>query len=158
MASWSNIQHLVDQMLEDVGTTRLNQGLWYGREAVRRAIQDFRETDTPTVYPLTAFDGTNDVDVDSGAVTLYGILVDNSQASTDAFVVLYNTATPTEGTTDPLGYLWAPRAAAHFYVFPSGITFDTAFTWSVVVGTEAGIEAGTLAAASVVSVGAVYTT
>ena len=156
MANWNRIQHLVDGVIAGVSATRSDQALWTWREAVRALIQDFREVGTPRISAYTLFGGTDDVDVEANAVRLFGCVIDNSMAAEDAFVVLYNTATPVEGTTNPLGYLWAPRARVSAYAFRP-IVFDTAFTWSAVLGTEVGLEAGTLSTASGIQVAAVYT-
>ena len=156
MADWSRIQHQVDNLIGSVSATRSDQALWTWREALRHLVMDFRETGTPRVSAYSLFDGTNDTDIESNAVRLFGVVIDNSMSAEDAFIVLYNTATPTEGTTDPLGYLWAPRNRVSAYVFRP-IVFSAALTWSSVLGTEAGLEAGTLTTASGTQVGLVYT-
>lgn len=155
MADWSRIQHQVDNVISSVSTARSDQALWTWREALRRLIQDFRETGTPRVSAYSLFDGTNDVDVEAGATRLFGAVIDNSMAAEDAFIALYNTATPTEGTTDTLGYLWAPRNRVSVYAFRP-IVFSTAMTWSSVLGTEVGLEAGTLTTANGTQVSLIY--
>jgi len=156
MADWSRIRHQADALISSVSTTRSDQALWTWREALRALIQDFREVGTPRVSAYTLFDGTNDNDVEAGAVRLFGCVIDNSMAAEDAFIVLYNTATPVEGTTDPLGYLWAPRNRVSAYVFRP-IVFATAFSWSSVLGTEVGLEAGTLSTANGTQAAFAYT-
>ena len=156
MADWSRIQHQVDALIGSVASARSDQSLWTWREALRHLVQDFRETGTPRVSAYTLFDGTNDNDVEANAVRLFGAVIDNSQAAIDAYIALYNTATPVEGTTDTLGYLWAPRNRVSAYVFRP-IVFDTAFTWSSTTGTEAGLEAGTLTAANGTQAAFAYT-
>lgn len=157
MAEWSRIQHQVDGLIAmAVVAARSDQRLWYWREGLRKAIQDFRETQTPRVSAYQLFDGVDDIDIEANAVRLFGVVVDNSQAAVDNYVVLYNTATPVEGTTGPLVHVWAPRAAVTCHVFPTPVVFDTALSWSALAGTQAAIEAGTLAAASVVRAAMVY--
>lgn len=156
MADWSRIQHQVDALISSVATARSDQALWTWREALRRLVQDFRETGTPRVSAYTLFGGTDDVDVEANAVRLFGAVIDNSMSAEDAYIALYNTATPVEGTTNTLGYLWAPRNRVSAYAFRA-IVFDTAFTWSSVLGTEAGLEAGTLTTANGAQAGFVYT-
>lgn len=156
MADWSRIQHQVDALIGGVSSSRADQALWTWREALRHFIQDFRETGTPRVSAYTLFDGTNDNDLESGAVRLFGAVIDNSMSAEDAFIALYNTNAPVEGTTDTLGYLWAPRNRVSCYSFRA-IVFSTALTWSSVLGTEAGLEAGTLSTASGTQVALIYT-
>ena len=156
MADWSRIQHQVDALISGVAAARSDQFLWDWREALRRAMQDFREAGTPRVSAYTLFDGTNDNDVEANAVRLFGVVIDNSMAAEDAFIALYNTATPVEGTTNTLGYLYAPRNRVMPDNFRARV-FDTAFTWSSVLGTEAGLEAGTLTTANGTQVAAIYT-
>ena len=156
MAQWSRIESQVDALISGVASARSDQSLWYWRENLRRLIQDFRETQVPRVSAYTLFGGTDDVDVEAGAVRLFGCVIDNSMAAEDAFIALYNTATPVEGTTNTLGYLYAPRNRVTAYAFRA-LVFDTAFTWSSVLGTAAGLEAGTLTTASGTQAGFVYT-
>lgn len=156
MADWSRIQHQVDALIGGVSATRSDQALWTWREMVRHLVQDFRETGTPRVSAYTLFDGTNDEDVESGAIRLFGVVIDNSQASTDAHIHTFNTATVVEGTTDPLAIYWAPANRVVCYAHRP-IVYSAAFSWSATTGTEAAIEAGTLTAASGVQVGWVYT-
>ena len=155
MADWSRIQHQVDNLIGSVSTTRSDQSLWTGREALRHLIQDFRETGTPRVSAYTLFAGT-DIVVEAGAIRLFGVVADNSMAAEDAYVALYNTATVVEGTTDTLGYLYVPRARAVMYTFRP-IVFGTACNWSSVLGTEAGIEDGTVTTTNGMQVALIYT-
>ena len=156
MADWSRIQHQVDALISGVAAARSDQALWRVREHLRDLVQDFRETGTPRVSAYTLFDGTNDNDVEANAIRLFGCVIDNSMAAEDAYIALYNTATPVEGTTDALGYLWAPRNRVSTYAFRA-IVFSAAFTWSSVLGTEAGLEAGTLTTANGTQAGFIYT-
>ena|SRR3990167_1249307 len=156
MADWSRIQHQVDALIGGVSATRSDQALWDWRENVRHLVKDFREVGTPRVSAYTLFDGTNDEDVETGAVRLFGCVIDNSMSAEDAYIALYNTNTVVEGTTNTLGYLWAPRNRVSCYAFRP-IVFDTAFSWSSLAGTEADLEAGTLTTASGTQVGFVYT-
>lgn len=156
MADWSRIRHQTDALISSVSSTRSDQALWTWREALRALIQDFREVGVPRVSAYTLFGGTDDVDVEAAAVRLFGLVVDNSMAAEDAYIVLYNTATVVEGTTDALGLFWAPRNRVSAYAFRP-IVFTTALSWSSVLGTTAGQEAGTLTTASGTQVGLVYT-
>ena len=156
MADWSRIQHQVDALISGVATARSDQSLWTWREALRHMVMDFRETGTPRVSAYTLFAGVDEVTVEANAIRLFGCVIDNSMAAEDAYIALYNTATVVEGTTNTLGYLYAPRNRVTAYGFRA-LVFDTACRWSSVLGTEAGLEAGTLSTASGTQVGLVYT-
>lgn len=156
MADWSRIQHQVDNVISSVSTARSDQALWHWRETLRHLMQDFRETGTPRVSAYTLFDGTNDEDPVDNAARLFGVVIDNSMAAEDAYIALYNTNTVVEGMTNTLGYFWAPRNRVSAYAFRP-IVFDTALSWSSVLGTEAGLEAGTLTTASGTQVAIVFT-
>ena len=155
MADFSRIRHQVDALISGVATARSDQSLWTWREAIRALVQDFREVGTPRVSAYTLFDGTNDNDVESGAIRLFGMVIDNSMSAEDAYITLYNTATVVEGTTDALGLFWAPRNRVSCYAFRP-IVFSSAFSWSSVLGTTTGQEAGTLSTASGTQAGFVY--
>jgi hypothetical protein len=100
------------------------------------------------------FDGTNDVDVEAAAVRLFGIVIDNTEAADNALIV-YETNTVTEGTTDPKLVVEVPSSSALALVIPGGVALD-ALSWSACDGGTVAIEAGTLAAASSLKVMLVY--
>ena len=97
------------------------------------------------VYGPDTFDGTNDVDIEAGAVGLIGVLIDNTEAAINALVI-YNTATVTEGTTDPKLVITVPASSMLAVVFPEPVAL-AAFSYSAIDGDQT---AGgtTLAAAS----------
>ena len=154
MADWSRIQHQVDALIStSVAAARSDQSLWSWRENLRRLIQDFRETGTPRVSAYSLY--TAEADIESNAVRLFGLVIDNSQAAIDAFVVTYNTNSPTLGTTNPLGVFWAPANRVSVYSFRP-IVYSAALSWASLVGTQVGLEDGTGSAASTVSSAFVY--
>ncbi len=156
MANFANIANVIEGIINNqLSATRTNQGTWEWYNALQRIMSANRFTGTPRVDGPVAVTGT-DRDVEAGAVRLFGILVDNAMAAEDGYVAIYNTNTVTEGSTNAVAYLWAPRAAITCYVFPNGITLDTAFTVSDILGTEAGLEAGT-ATTSGLTILSVYT-
>lgn len=109
------------------------------------------------------FDGTNDVDVEAGAVGLIAIIAATNATETEAEMVLaYETNTPTEGTTRYLAALNVPAASTTatgrmFYaVYPQPIPM-AALTWSVVDnGSDTDIEGTSLGTASGCKVMLVY--
>lgn len=147
MANFASVANVLEGIINNQLTfARHNQGIWEWYNALSRIMSANRFSGTPRVVSSAVIGGTGaaDVDIEAGAVRLFGVLADNSMAAEDAYVLLYNTATVTEGTTDTLGALWVARATIGTYVFCDGIAFDTAFTASGSIGTEAGLEAGTL--------------
>jgi hypothetical protein len=130
MAQWNAVQNIIDGQIQKVVAARQEQGLWYWREAIRRAIQDFREVGTVKVYPLTAGSASADIDVEAVGVRLFGILLENSLGS-DLWVQFFNTATPTLGTTVPIITVKAPTVTARGIAWLIPEIFTTALTWAV---------------------------
>lgn len=137
---------LIGNQLEGILNTQLNaarqtQGVWEWYNALFRIMSQNRFSGTATVYgPKQNAAGTNVVE--TVATTLFGVLVDNSQAAEDAYLGVSNVAA-TPGTTDTLGYYWAPRNTISVYVIPQGTTLSSRLEVFSVLGTEAGLEAGT---------------
>jgi hypothetical protein len=86
MADWTGkIQNLVDGgILNAVSKANSVQGLWYWREGVRRALQDYRETGTPGVFALSAAStaGKQAIVSTSGTMRLFGVVYDNTGTNT----------------------------------------------------------------------------
>lgn len=144
MANFASIATTLEGALaNELNLARGSQGVWEWYNALQRIMSQNRFTGTPRMDGPVQLTAT-DRDVEAGAVVLFGLLADNSQAAEDAFILTYNTNTVTEGTTDFLAVLWAPRNAISTVVFPEGVTFSTAFTISDSLGTTVGLEAGTL--------------
>lgn len=156
MADWSKIQNAVDLVLNSVGSTRAVQGQWYWREAVRRAVQDFRETGTTAVFPLTVMSAAAVTAISAAANRLFGVLIDNSASGTDFYTQLWNVASGgvTIGTTVEILDLWTPRATVTLYAFTAPIVNSTALT----VGVSTAPHGATQTGAAQVSVAAVYST
>jgi len=152
MADWSRIQHILMGQIQRVAAARQVQGLSYGVEAVRRSLQDYREVGTPKVYPLTAA-AAGDVDVEAVAVRLFAALVDNSTGG-PFWLQLFNTATPTLGTTAPIQTISIPGVGSRFVVFavPED-AFTAALTWAVTTTAAGATQTGN----TTVSVCLVYT-
>ena len=142
MANFANIANYLEGLLtSQLNQARQTQAVWEWYNALFRIVSQNRFTQTPRVYgPTQLAAGTNIIE--TNAVTVFGVLIDNGQAAEDALVALYNAAA-TPGTTDPLGILWAPRAAMTCYVFANGQVHSSRLEIASMLGTEAGIEAGT---------------
>jgi len=153
MADYSRIQGILMGQIQKVAAARQVQGLAYGIECVRRSMVDYRETGVPKVYPLTAA-AAGDVDVEvTGGSRLFGVLLDNS-AGGPFWLQLFNTNTPTLGTTVPIQTISIPGVGARFVAFATPEdAFTAALTWAVTT-TAAGL---TQTGNTTVSVALVYT-
>lgn len=109
------------------------------------------------------FDGTNDVDVEAGAVGLIAVIAaTNASAAEDLAVLTYETNTVTEGTTRYTTSLNVDAAGStatgkmFVAVYPEPIPM-AALSWSVVDnGADADIEGTTLGDANGIKVMLVY--
>jgi len=143
MANFASIGTTLEGILNtQLNLARSTQGIWEWYNALHRIVSANRFTGTPRIDGPVLLTAT-DRDVESGAVRLFGLLVDNTMAAEDLYLLTYNTNTVTEGTTDALEIMWCARNAITTAVFPDGLVFDTAFTVSAALGTTVGLEAGT---------------
>lgn len=145
-------------------TYNRNQGSALIPEMVRQIASraDLQYANLRVTKPIL-FDGTNDVDVESGAVGVIAVIAaTNSSAAEDEAVLLYETNTVTEGTTrytvalnvDAAGTTATGRM---FYaIFPEPIPM-AALSWSVVDnGSDTDIEGTVLGDANGTKVMLVY--
>jgi len=93
------------------------------------------------------------VAVKASSGVLYEIQVDNSANAAASYLKLYNTASPTVGTTAPDMIILAPASARITLALPSGVTFGTATSYACVT---TGGTAGTTNPTSDVTVRIVY--
>ena len=134
----NNLEGLLNTQLN---ATRQTQGVWEWFNALYRIVSSVRFGGTVTLYgPKQLAAGTNVVE--TVAVSLFGVLVDNSQAAEDLYLAVSNVAA-TPGTTDTLGYFWVPRASIRTFALPEPLSFTSRLEVFSVLGTEAGLEAGT---------------
>jgi len=114
-------------------------------------------TVTPTSSPLAAgivvdtdSDATGENDVRSGATTVYIVDVDNSDNAAATYTKLYNSASPTIGTTAPDVILMTPASVRRAHVLGlQGVAFSTGLSFASVT---AGGTAGTTSPTSNVTV------
>jgi hypothetical protein len=139
----------------EFNSARGNQGVALFPRLVQEVLAraDMTELNARVTAPRL-FDGTNDVDVEDGAVRLVGIVVDNTEAADNA-LTLYDSNTVTEGTTDPTLILEVPASSMLAVVFSQPISM-AALSWSATDAGTTAIEAGTLAAANSLEVLFVY--
>lgn len=134
----NNLEGLLNTQLN---ATRQTQGVWEWFNALYRIVSSVRFGGSVTIYgPKQLSAGTNVVE--TVAVSLFGILVDNSMAAEDLFLATSNVAA-TPGTTDTLVYFWVPRSTIRTMLYPEPIAFSSRLEVFSVLGTEAGLEAGT---------------
>lgn len=88
----------------------------------------------------TDSDATSENDVRNGATTVYLVDVDNSLNAAITYTKLYNSASPTVGTTAPDTILMTPASVRKVFVLDmSGVAFSTALSFaSVTSGGTAG--------------------
>ena len=157
MANFAAIANRLEGIInQEMNATRSNQGSWEWYNALARIMSSNRFSGTPRVYGPTLI--TAETGIETGAVRLFGLLLDNAMSGEDAYIAVANLATGdwTAGTDNAKGYFYIPRSTTLGYVLADGLALDTAFTIEDILGTEAGIEAGT-GSTSGVTVVAVYT-
>jgi hypothetical protein len=157
MANFASVANRLEGILnQELTASRSNQGNWEWYNALSRIMSANRFSGTPRVYGPTLV--TAETEVESGAVILFGVLLDNAMSGEDAYLAIANltAANWTAGTDNSKGYLYVPRSSQLGYVFSNGLVLDTAFTVEDILGTEAGIEAGTGSTSGVTAV-LVYT-
>lgn len=144
MANFENIKNLLEGIVNSqISSVRQTAGVWEWFNALYRTMSANRFAGTPKVYgpALTAAAAAPTV-IEAVAAKVFGLLVDNSMAAEDAFIALSNVAS-TAGTTNTMGYMFAPRASVTEYVYPEPLVFTSRLEIFAVLGTEAGLEAGT---------------
>lgn len=105
-------------------------------------------TSTPLSNPIGAAiiydsdsDGTGENDVRGGATTVYQVDVDNSANAAASYTKLYNSASPTIGTTAPDFVLMTPASVRRVHTLGlEGVAFGTGLSFATVT---AGGTAGT---------------
>jgi hypothetical protein len=71
----------------------------------------------------TDSDGTSENDVRVGACTLYMVDVDNSANAAVSYLKLYDSASPTVGTTAPDMIFKVPASVRRVFAIPDGVAF-----------------------------------
>lgn len=134
----NNIEGILNTQLN---ASRQTQGVWEWFNALYRIVSSVRFGGTVNVYGAKQLAAGTNV-VETVAVRLFGVVIDNSMAAEDALVQVSNVAA-TPGTTDVLGAYWAPRSAITSYVIPEGTTFTSRLEIFSTLATNAGLEGGT---------------
>ena len=142
MANFAQIATTLEGLLNgQLNLARSNQGVWEWYNALQRIMSANRFADTPRIIgPRVAVTGSNTLE--SNAVTLFGVLIDNG-GTENAYTEASNVAV-TGGNDDTLGpMLYTPSATMNAYVFPNGLSFANGLFYDVVLATNAALEAGT---------------
>lgn|SRR5574341_1575362 len=147
MANFARISNVLEGILNSqLNSTRIGQHVWEWYNALSRIMSANYVTGTPTVYGPATIGDTDFVVVSSSASTLYGAVIDNSNAAEAVFVTIGDGGTGlTPGTEhQPGAILHVPSATMLSWVFPGGISFpSTGIAVYAGTGTDAGLEAGT---------------
>ena len=162
MANFARIANVLEGILNSqLNATRINQGVWEWYNALQRIVSANNVTGTATVYgPITVAD-SDFVAVVASASTMYGAVIDNSNASEAVFVSILDGGTGlTPGTEHIVGALChVPAATMSTWVWPSGISMPTTgIAVYAGTGTSAGLEAGTAVTGTNPTLLLVYTT
>ena len=142
MANFASIATTLEGLLNNqLNLARSSQGAWEWYNALQRIMSANRFTQTPRIVgPRVAVTGSNTLE--SNAVTLFGVLIDNG-GTENAYTEASNVAV-TGGNDDTLGpMLYTPSATMNMYLFPNGLSFSAGLFYDVVLATNVGLEAGT---------------
>lgn len=142
MANFASIATTLEGLLgNELSLARGNQGTWEWYNGLQRIISANRFTGTPRIIgPRIAVTGSNTLE--SNAVTLFGVLIDNG-GTENAYTEASNVAV-TGGNDDTLGpMIYTPSATMNHYLFPNGLSFASGLFYDVVLATNTALEAGT---------------
>ena len=88
-------------------------------------------------------DGSSSVSTaDSTSGTLFGVFLDNTAGSSDAFLRVFDSNSAQNGTTAPDHILYAPGNSSRMYSIPDGLAYGTGLQYA---GAGVGGTAGTTA-------------
>ena len=146
MANFALVANQLEGIINNQLTAaRQTQGIWEWYNALFRIVSANYVTGTVrAVGPATAGD-TDFVAIDTTA-TLYGAVIDNSNAAEAVFVsILDGDATLTPGTEHITGVIiHVPAASMRAVLWPTGVSYGTTgMAIYAGTGTSAGLEAGT---------------
>lgn len=146
MANFEKKKNLLEGIINSqLNATRQDQGTWEWFNALQRIVSQQRIGGEVGIYgPAEALDA-DFVAVTAGAATLWGALVDNSNAAEAVFVsILDGGAGLTPGTEHIPGHLaFVPAATMRTFLYPQGVAYATSIAVYAGTGTSAGLEAGT---------------
>lgn len=142
MANFATIATTLEGLINaELNLARSNQGVWEWYNGLQRIVSSNRFTGTVRLIgPRVAVTGSNTLE--SNAVTLFGVLIDNG-GTENAYTEASDVAV-TGGNDDTLGpMLYTPSATMNQYLFPNGLAFADGLFYDVVLATNTALEAGT---------------
>ena len=142
MANFALIRNQLEGLIQSqLNSTRATQGAWEWFNALSRIMSSNRYSGTCRVVgPRVAVTGSNTIE--SGAVTLFGVLIDNG-GTENAYTEASDVAV-TGGNDNTLGpMLYTPSATMNEYLFADGLSFANGLFYDVVLATNTALEAGT---------------
>jgi hypothetical protein len=147
MANFANIANRLEGIINnEMPAARSHQGLWEWYNALARIMSANRFTGTPRVVgPKTSPDAGTATDVETNAVKLFGMLIDNSNSAEDVWLLGYDLATGdvTVGTSLTKIVVWVPRATIVPVLYPNGFDLTVSFSYHANTGTQAALEGTT---------------
>lgn len=156
MANFEQQKNLIEGVINtQLNSTRQTQGAWEWFNALYRIVSAQRFGGAVKVYGPALVTAATVVEASAGA-SLFGVLLDNAMAAEDAYLAVADDAAFVAGTDNAKDYLFVPRASQRYYVLAEPETFATALSIEDILGTEAGLEAGT-GSTSGITVMLVYT-
>ena len=148
MANFGAIAPTLESLLAtELAFARSNQGVWEWYNALQRCMSPSRVAGVVRVQGPESIGDTdyNNIETVADNRRVYGILVDNSNASENVWVTVADltAANATPGTDLFNIAIWVPSATIVPVVYPNGLAFTVALSWYAGTGTAAGLEGGT---------------
>ena len=143
MANFALIATRLEGILSNqINGGRSTQAMWEWFNALSRIMSANRFTGTPAVYH-GSIDDAADVNIGTTSGRLFGVLVDNSNASEPVHVEIADVADADGGDDLLAAYIFVPSASARYVVYPEPYVFSTDLSFIAGTGTRAGLEGGT---------------
>ena len=147
MANFQAVSNVIEGIINSqLNSTRINQGVWEWYNALQRIVSANYVTGTVKIYGPAAVADSDFVAIETGASTVYGALLDNSNAAEAVFVqMLDGDASLTPGTEHQPGVIMhVPAASMKTFLWPSGANYPTTgIAVFAGTGTDAALETTT---------------
>lgn len=166
VGNYGAVKNQLDQIIATdlamTGTTlgaRSNQGVAILPSLIHQVLArpDFVNTLNAKIYGPTA-NGAASITIASTAENLVAVVWDNSQAATDAYIVLFGViaGSVTLGTTNPSAVIYAKANSQGCVLFPQPLATltNTGLSWDSTTNIYAG---ATRSTAATVTIAAIYT-
>lgn len=147
MANFAGLANALEGIINSqLSSARINQGVWEWYNALQRITSANYVTGTLRLYGPVAVNDSDFVAVSATAGTIYGALVDNSNAAEAVWVSILDGGTGlTPGTEHMPGVIiHVPQASMYTGVWPGGVSCPTnGIAVMAQTGTDAALETTT---------------